>query len=219
MGEKTLLSLFKVIMATLRLYIYSRNARLNPFFSDKDEQESFIEDIRRTLTHDCEIERFVNSCGVVLLNTQKTRDALHVLQSKYDANHREIRKLTMFISANGLAENERFFVFDADKAKWSDRRLAIDELRISTTSYVELAMYHNQHYHNYFDIERNFDVYGYGFDGIKVAVGEPDKSKRKCRFCGCTDPENTRILLMPSKTHWVINCSYVTKSAMPVIIS
>lgn len=95
-------------MATLRLYIYSRNARLNPFFSDKDEQESFIDDIRRTLTHDCEIERFVNSCGVVLLNTQKTRDALHVLQSKYDANHREIRKLTMFISANGLAENERF---------------------------------------------------------------------------------------------------------------
>lgn len=45
---------------------------------------------------------------MVLLNTQKTRDALHVLQSKYDANHREIRKLTMFISANGLAENERF---------------------------------------------------------------------------------------------------------------
>lgn len=188
MGEKTLLSLFKVIMATLRLYIYSRNARLNPFFSDKDDQESFIDDIRRTLTHDCEIERFVNSCGVVLLNTQKTRDALHVLQSKYDANHREIRKLTMFISANGLAENERFFVFDAGTAKWSDRRLAIDELRISSTSYVELAMYHNQHYHNYFEVERFFDVYGYGFDGIKVAVGEPDKSKRKCRFCGCTDP-------------------------------
>ena len=175
-------------MATLRLYIYSCKARLNPVFIDADEQELFTNDIWRALTHDCEIDRFVNSCGVILLNTQKTRDALLVLQNKYDANHREIRKLTMFISANGLAENERFFVFDADRAKWSDRRLAIDELRILSASYVDFVWYHNLRFHNYFDIERNFDVYGYGFDGIKVAVGEPDKNKRKCRFCGCANP-------------------------------
>ena len=175
-------------MSTLRLYIYSRSSKLNPIFKDTDEQESFTDDIWRTLTHDCVIERFVNSSGVILLNTQKTRYALQMLQGKYDVKHREIRKLTMFPSSNALAENERFFVFDADKAKWSDRILAIDELRTSSTSYVGLAMYHNQHYHNYFEVERFFDVYGYGFDGIKVAVGEADKSKRKCRFCGCTDP-------------------------------
>lgn len=174
-------------MAILRLYIYSREQRKNPYFEGSDEQDAFTTDIWRTLTHDCDIERFTNSCGVVLRNTQKTRDALLVLQRKYDTNHREIRKLTMFISANGLAENERFYVFDADKVKWSDRRVAIDELRILSASYVALAMYHNQHYLNYLDIERMFDVYGYGFDEIKVDVGEPDKNKRKCSFCGCTD--------------------------------
>lgn len=175
-------------MATLRLYIYSREQRKNPYFEDSDEQEGFTSDIWYSLTHCCEIERFTNSCGVLLRNTQKTRDALLILQNKFDARHPEVRKLTMFISSNGLAENEHFFVFDADKAKWSDRRVAIDELRIISATYVAFAMYHNHRYSNYLDIERQFDVYGYGFDGIKVAVGEPDKNKRKCRFCGCTDP-------------------------------
>jgi len=175
-------------MATLRFYIYSHTANKSAAFTDAPEQETFTKDIWITLTRSCEIERFTNTCGVILRNTQKTRDALLVLQEKYDAVHPEIRKLTMFASSNGLVENERFFVFDADKAKWSDRRVAIDELRITAASYIELTMYHNRHYHNYVDLERYFDVYGYGFDGIKVAVGEPDKNKRKCRFCGCTDP-------------------------------
>ena len=58
-------------MSTLRLYIYSRSSKLNPIFKDTDEQESFTDDIWRTLTHDCVIERFVNSSGMILLNTQK----------------------------------------------------------------------------------------------------------------------------------------------------
>lgn len=179
-------------MAILRLYIYSRPNHSDPScekvtFTDRGEDDGFVKDVWNTIRR-CYAEHCRNLCGIVLHNIQPTREALAALQAKYDAVHKEVRRLTMFCSSKKLSEGELFYVFDADKAQWSDRRVSMDVLQY-TPLRAPIGFVHNKLFDKYLIFEHEFDVYGYGFDGIKVEVGEKDKSKRKCRFCGCTDPK------------------------------
>ncbi len=174
-------------MATLRLYIYSRSACENVTFTDRGGDDEFVSGVWGTVRH-CGAQHCRNLCGFVLHNTQPTREVMAALQDKYDAEHKEVRRLTEFCSSKKLSEGELFYVFDADKAQWSDRRVAMDVLQFTPPN-VHIGFIHNNLFEKYLILEQDFDIYGFGFDGIKVKVGERDKAKRKCRFCGCTDPK------------------------------
>lgn len=128
--------------------------------------------------------------GALIMKCQKTITALEVLETKYEkATKCHIRKLKAFTSK--LNEGDYFYFFNEEKATVVERRTAIGCINAVKAGHLWSALIHNFNFHKY-SLYNNFFTYiSYGYDGLKESVGEEDKAKRICRFCGRRMPEVT----------------------------
>lgn len=140
-------------------------------YSKQRSQRIIYEDIDGIMTSEIE-QTFRRKCDVVSLRTggarirasQKTRDALSVLEEKYDdASKRHIRKLKAFISK--LTDTDEFYFFNEDKTTIVERRTAIACLRSDVGNGLSFELFHSEAFHYYSMMDSNFEYLSYGFDG------------------------------------------------------
>jgi hypothetical protein len=172
-------------MADLRVLLYTTKGSYSRCFHDEDGvMTSEIED---TFIDKCDIEIYPKG-GSRLKNTQKTRDAISSLISKYQLQDIAIKGLDV---TKKLEEGEFFYFFNGDKTDIVNRRTAIECLNVQSKSGIHIfpVMFHNAIFHRLSLINFSFKFYSYGYDGLKSKIGEEDKAKRSCRFCGNTGSE------------------------------
>lgn len=74
-------------------------------------------------------------------------------------------------------------ILDGDKIRDSIRLCVFQALN-SETGLHNISLKAQELILNLKEIESYYDIYAFGFDNIKHSIGEKDKNKRKCRFCG-----------------------------------
>ena len=168
------------------LYLYSKieqnNKRIHLSCKDEDVELN----IWNVFLCYCTIDGYSTSSGIRLINDKKTRDAINNLISKY---HNEISSLqTINVFLRKIRHNEVFYVFRGE-SKLSERKCATDILRQEVIYDKNL---HNNIISRYNLLDNYYTFLSYGFDGIKTSIGESDKNKRICRFCGINGKENFR---------------------------
>lgn len=173
------------MMETLVLYLYSAAFRHNRRVVLQCLHKDVVRNIWYRLFKKCDVEFCVSSGGVRLLANKGTRLQIEALVSQYGTTMLDIRKLDAFVKL--LSEGEAFYVFREDKSSMNDRKCAIEVLKHSTKP-IHWKKLHDFYFSKNLDSQYTF--LSYGFDGIKTYVGEPDKDKRVCRFCGQSGIEN-----------------------------
>ena len=93
--------------------IYTHNENHCQKLNLSTDDVSLIEDIIKILKKDCDISHLHNY-GLLLRNTQKTRDALDALFNKYGVLFPNIIRLKE--CTKHLCEKEEFYLIFADKA-------------------------------------------------------------------------------------------------------
>lgn len=174
-------------MSILKVILYSpiNNQRI----IYKDTNGIMTTDIEDTYFHRCHVRNFMpGGCRIEVC--QKTRDALNTLVKKYDkATGSHIRKLSGFISK--LPDGNCFYYFNEEKTSVVARKTAILCIKAIRQGMSWNANLHNMAFHYYSMMDIYFTYMSFGYDGIKVCVGEEEKSKRVCRFCGRRMPDVT----------------------------
>ena len=173
-------------METLVLYLYSAAFKHNRRVVLQCPHKDVVRNIWYRLFKKCDSDIRISSGGARLLASKETRMQVGMLVSQYGSTILDIRKLGAFV--NFLSEDEAFYIFREDKSSMSDRRCAIEVLKRSTkpTQWKTL----HEYYSRTLCVDPQYTFLSYGFDGIKTYVGEPDKDKRVCRFCGQSGSEN-----------------------------
>lgn len=170
---------------TLNVILYSKQKFERIIFENIDEYVA--NEIEHTYLRKCDVVIF-RSGGARILASKQTRDALDVLEKKYDdVTKRHIRKLKGFISK--LTDTDIFYYFNEDKTNIVERRTAIDFLMADTSSFIESKLIHNDIFHYYSFMDIYYEYLSFGFDGLEHWVGEKDENKRVCRFCGKRIPD------------------------------
>ena len=174
-------------MSILKVILYSpiNNQRI----IYKDTNGIMTTDIEDAYFHRCHVRNFMpGGCRIEVC--QKTRDALNTLVKKYDkATGSHIRKLSGFISK--LPDGNCFYYFNEEKTSVVARKTAILCIKAIRQGMSWNANLHNMAFHYYLMMDIYFTYMSFGYDGIKVCVGEEEKSKRVCRFCGRRMPDVT----------------------------
>ncbi len=173
-------------MESLILYLYSvKKKQRIEFKVNATLTETDVDKMWQTVYRGCEVDS-LGSYGSRIVCGEKTRKVLEDLKEKYDdRTNKRIRKLYGFL--NCLKEGEHFYIIKECEASFVERRTALDVLRYSPDSQGWIAI-HNKRFHHYTMLSTYFTVHSFGHDEIEVRVGEADKNKRECRFCGCSDP-------------------------------
>ena len=156
------------------LYIYS--VSLCQYFSFETSAE-VIHSIKSTLAK-ISFECGSNQFGRAVF----TIDVLQGISALVDSYSQQCPKLNALTSYfKRLQEGEYFYIVDGSFPTMN-RQIALVWLRANSMGLdtkVAWDSYLLQHGH----LKTSFEYYSYGFDAIRQYIGEPDKSKRVCRFC------------------------------------
>ena len=172
-------------MARLKVLLYSKQKTQRIVYDDQDG--IMTTEIEKTFLRKCDVLILRNG-GARIKACKKTKNALAVLQTKYDdASRHHIRKLLGFLK--GLSEGEYFYYFNEDKASVVERRTAIECLQLTSNSKALSLIRHNCIFEHFSIMNLLFEYHSYGFDGLEEWIGEADESKRICRFCGKSVPK------------------------------
>lgn len=177
-----------LLMPQLRILLYSRCKTQRIAFSDAGGV--MAAEIEHTFTRECKV-LMLRQGGARIEVCEQTRQALGALQAKYDkVTRRHIRKLMGFLK--GLADSDFFYFFNEDKTTVVERRTAIDCLKWTMhTNRPFSARIHNKIFEHFVTMSLRMQFLSFGFDEIEEWIGEPDVTKRVCRFCGKSMPDVT----------------------------
>ena len=157
-------------MSILKVILYSpiNNQRI----IYKDTNGVMTTDIEDAYFHRCHVRNFMpGGCRIEVC--QKTRDALNTLVKKYDkATGSHIRKLSGFISK--LPDGNCFYYFNEEKTSVVARKTAILCIKAIRQGMSWNANLHNMAFHYYLMMDIYFTYMSFGYDGIKVCVGEKE---------------------------------------------
>lgn len=174
-------------MATLNVLLYSTLDTQRYVYKDTDGV--LVADIDSTFRNKCSVRSLRNHGALVEVGSE-TREALQDLENKYDiATHFHIRKLKAFISK--LSDGQYFYYFDEEQTTVVERKTAICCINAMKTGLPWTERLHNIAFEYYSMMDIHFTYLSYGYDGISQCIGEDDKPKRVCRFCGKKMPDVT----------------------------
>ena len=174
-------------MATLNVLLYSTLDTQRYVYKDTDGV--LVADIDSTFRNKCSV-RSLRNHGALVEVCSETREALQELENKYDiATHFHIRKLKAFISK--LSDGQYFYYFDEEQTTVVERKTAICCINAMKAGLPWAESLHNLAFRYYSMMDIRFTYLSYGYDGIYQCIGEEDKSKRVCRFCGKQIPDVT----------------------------
>ena len=172
-------------MTELRMLLYSKSKKQRILFSDNDSV--MTTEIEQTFMKHCDVLSLRHT-GARINVSDKTIDALQVLQAKYDhATGFHIRKLLGFV--RNLSMGEYFYYFNEEKTSVAERRTAIACLTIENMTNKFSVMLHNYIFEHFCIMNLLFEYHSYGFDGLEEWIGEADEDKRICCFCGRSVPK------------------------------
>lgn len=166
------------------LYLYSNIETNNKRINISCNNEDIELNIWNTFSHYCTIDGYATLSGIRLINNEKTKNAINNIISKY---HTEIPSLqTINVFLRKIGDNEVFYIFRGE-SKLSERRYA--------TYILKQKVIYDKNLHDSIIsrcnlLDNYYTFLSYGFDGIKTCIGESDKNKRVCRFCGIYGKEN-----------------------------
>lgn len=174
-------------MAVLNILLYS--SRKNQLLTYQDNDGQMTSEIESVFVHNCEIVYGLEKWALIKV-CDKTHNALKLLEDKYDVETRQyIRRLHGFISK--MQDEEYFYYMNKDEVSIVERKTAIRCLSIFKNGAMDVRHIHNKVFKYYSIFNNTFEYTSFGFDGIKVWIGEKEKENRICRFCGGKVPEVT----------------------------
>ena len=169
---------------TLRILIYSLEVKDRMIVTNIKENNQCI---YNKICKEADIAIPIGEHGVILRNSQKTLETFKWVESKYASENKSLYRLTSALKKT--KENALFCILDEDNSTIAERKTALDMLKIPS-DYKDISQTYNERLKFYNFIESTYDYYSLGFDGLKMSIGEQDKDKRQCRFCGKTGKEN-----------------------------
>lgn len=140
-----------------------------------------------------------NQMGYICVSSA-VKDNLVKFSDKWSKDCPKVKALLSYISK--LNDGEYIYIVDA---VFSDlnRQLALVWIRETAKGHDgSKAMDAFLRYHG--PLKTKYDYYSFGFDGIKHYEGEPDKSKRECRFCHGVAKENPQSLALQSQGRSIV---------------
>lgn len=162
-----------------KLHIFLYSSKENIEYTFKSSNTEMLLEIKHVLMCKCSFD-FSNSKWVRIINDEKTLLQLKALEEKYENQLIAIRKLYGF--ANKLGKGDIFYCLFADNCRIPERKTAIECLQTKSDNW---RVIHDHMYENQKRLDYLFEYHSYGFDGLKVSVG--DKTHPVCRFCNETD--------------------------------
>ena len=170
------------------LLLYTRTKNIKICVDTADNE--IVQDILHMIWRETDVDTYLGGGGGVRLrNEQKTKHTFQKIVEKYGETFRQLLRLTAALKT--LAPNEGFYVINEEKGGEDSivyRKVAIACLNAERKG-LNWHVEHNRIFDFYTFLRYKFRYYSYGFDGIPLKIGEPDKAKRRCRFCGKTGAE------------------------------
>ncbi len=123
--------------------------------------------------------------GKYVMEAEKAKPFMAWLTEKVAPTYKPVNKLIAFLSK--LSEGEVFRIV-SDDAPTMNKQLAILKTQGLATGEDEMAI-HNRYLFTWGLVSTKYRHYAFGYDGLRTAVGEGDKQKRVCRFCGKKSPD------------------------------
>lgn len=172
----------------LHLLIYS-NYRNDRVVVDSNNI-SLCASILNKIWRDTDVDGHMGSSCIRIKNGGRTKIAIEWIVDTYGNDYPSLNRLVTPIKK--LKPDEGFYIIDEDKDTTNNivyRKVAILCLEAEKHGNSWKGV-HNRAFEYYSHLNNFFKYYSFGFDGLKYSAGEPDKSKRKCRFCGKTGAKN-----------------------------
>ncbi len=166
-------------MAPFIFYLYSKNANEQFFFSSEDD--SFMGQLVGLINRLPKIEG--GNIYALLCNTQPLREEVIAFEKLHEGTEPRVRRITTYV--NKLNEGECFFYL-AEHAPLLNHLCSIHELLVLPDMNMRSIM-HDAVLRNYGSLFTSFECHGFGFNGIKISVG--DYKTHPCRFCEKKYPE------------------------------
>lgn len=149
--------------------------------------EAFISRLRDFLTQ-IRFEEGCNQFGRARVSTDLLQKAEGFANDNIDSCVK-IKALPSYFSK--LRNGDYFYIID--KAfPITNRQIALVWLRAQSMGFDTQKAWDN-YLMTHGLLKTRFDYYSYGFDDIKVYVGESDKRQRSCRFCHGVTQENPKV--------------------------
>ena len=169
---------------TLRILIYSLDVRDRVIVTNIKEDNLCI---YNKIYQETDIVIKIGEYGVILRNSCKTLNTFKWIENKYATENKSLYRLTSALKR--MKEDDLLCILDENKSTISERKSALDFLKVPS-DYKDINQTYDKILNFYKLIESTYNYYSLGFDGLKMSIGEQDKDKRKCRFCGRTGKEN-----------------------------
>lgn len=169
---------------TLRILIYSLDVRDRVIVTNIKEDNLCI---YNKIYQETDIVIKIGKYGVILRNSCKTLNTFKWIENKYATENKSLYRLTSALKR--MKKDDLLCILDENKSTISERKSALDFLKVPS-DYKDINQTYDKILNFYKLIESTYNYYSLGFDGLKMSIGEQDKDKRKCRFCGRTGKEN-----------------------------
>ncbi len=163
----------------MRLLLYSRE---NNVYFGWDTDSDWIDGFFLEIIKNCTILYDFGKMGMAIDCDEKAINFFAEVSKKY---RNESRFQSLKLSSAFCRKNlgEPIFLFNQIEVSDWIRHLAIQFLQCGKSSDLIKPILDKQ-LHDGEKMQEVYDYRAFGFDGIKVYIGEPDKDKRVCRFCG-----------------------------------
>lgn len=177
-------------MDTISVTLLAVRISLELKFSFENDNSTFLPDLFSTFTDpsklvvgDASTYKIVNP----VLNTQDLRDRVAIFIIKYENQFPKVHLIKKFLRA--LNENDPFLFLDMDVTTEDDKDFYLRYLICQHTG-ENLGVYLKRENELYSELFKDYDTWLFD-KNIGERIGEPDKQKRTCRFCGKKAPETT----------------------------
>lgn len=119
-------------------------------------------------------------CNALNQNTSELRGRIDDYIAKYSASNPRVNKLRDYFKS--LEEGENFFVYPAPESLPFNEYERFFQYLVSLRDGISYEAVIQQTADLFGELRNLYDMKAFG--NVAVNIGEPDKSKRKCRFCG-----------------------------------
>lgn len=166
---------------TLLLYSLKKNERVDLSCLPDNVFDKVIQNLWQTKI--CQVGSPFT--GKFVMDKSRVTPYLEMLSREVASAYPRVNKLIAYLE--GLDDGDVFRMVSQD-APTMNKQLAILKTQSLATGEDEMKI-HNRYLFTWGRISTRFRHYAFGYDNLKTIVGEGDKKKRVCRFCGQKHPD------------------------------
>lgn len=176
-------------MKQYSFYLYSaRHNQLLTLVGTEEFVNALFEEVSALISYGS------NQMGRICVSST-VKDRLVKFSDKWSKDCPKVKALLSYVSK--LNDGEYIYIVDATSPDLN-RQLALIWIRETAKGHDASKVWDAYLKHQGL-LKTKYDYYSFGFDGIKHYEGEPDKSKRECRFCHGIANENPQSSALNSQ--------------------